>query len=747
MRNQSALRNCLLSLRIANSDRRNVMCFTGDYPLTMRLGKFVTAIAMLSTAATAFAQAPKDSTDSARVRLAPVTVTATRQPTSIFTAPIAVTIVGKPALEKKRGYSLDDAVSNVPGVFAQSRYGASDVRITIRGFGARGAGDRSNAGTSRGIRVLIDGIPETEPDGRTSFDLVDLAAASFVEVVRSNASALWGNAGGGVINISTVPEFSGSFGSVQQMAGSFGFLRTAVQAATTLGPAALAVTFTNTMQDGFRANSDSRRALINASLTSPLGDATDFGLFMTAANDLFHIPGPLTRAEADSTPEAANATYAARDERRHNRLGRIGATIRHVFDSVSSLSGMLYVNPKVLQRSERGTFRDFNRYHLGGNAVYSAAYRISSTLGATTIIGADRALQSGTILFYSLTEKGKRGTDLRDNRAESAANTGVFAQQSLSFGDRLTLVLGARWDQIRYDYRDFISPRLDDARSFSRVSPKLGVNFRVNPTRSFYANVGGGVEAPAGNETDPASTFGQDTVTALNPLLEPIHSTTYEVGTKHVLPLRAGPFGMFSYDVALYNTSVTNEIVPYRGGRFYFTAGKVRRQGAEISAALLGGHDAELGGSLTMSRNRYREYVVDSVHYGRPGQFADYAGNRVAGVPSLFYSARAGRNLGNVLPVRLEVGARGVGKYFVDDANVVEVPAWSAIAATISTSRAIPAGRFAVRAFLTVDNIADRRYIGSAFVNPDFVGGEPVAFEPGAPRSVIVSVSVGSSSR
>jgi iron complex outermembrane receptor protein len=708
--------------------------------------KHLAGLAVLLVPAMSLAQAPRDSTDSARVRLTPVTVTATRQPTSVFTAPIAVTVVGKPALETKRGYSLDDAVANVPGVFAQSRYGASDVRITIRGFGARGAGDRSNAGTSRGIRVLIDGIPETEPDGRTSFDLVDLAAANHVEVVRSNASALWGNAGGGVINISTVPDFSGSFGSVQQMAGSFGFLRTAVQAATALGPAALAVTFTNTMQDGFRANSDSRRALINATLTSPLGDATDFGLFMTAANDLFHIPGPLTRAEAESTPEAANATYAARDERRYNRLGRIGATIRHSFDSASSLSGMLYVNPKVLQRSERGTFRDFNRYHLGGNAVYRAGYRVSPAVGATTIVGADRAFQSGTILFYSLTEEGTRGTELRDNRAESAANTGVFVQQSLSFGERLTVDLGARWDEIRYDYRDFFAPQLDDARSFSRVSPKVGVNYRVSQTHSFYANVGGGIEAPAGNETDPASTFGQDTVTALNPLLEPIRSTTWEIGTKQVLPLR-GPFGFLSYDLAFYNTDVTNEIVPYRGGRFYFTAGKVRRQGAEVSAALLGVHDAELAGSLTMSRNRYREYVVDSVHYGRPGEFADYAGNRVAGVPPLFYSARAGRNLGDALPLRLAASVRGVGRYFVDDANVVDVPAWLTFAATISTSRPVPAGRFGVRAFLTVDNIADRRYIGSAFVNPDFVGGEPVAFEPGAPRSIIVSLSIGSNPR
>jgi iron complex outermembrane receptor protein len=656
-------------------------------------------------------------------------------------------VIGREQLSTKRGYTLDDAVSKVPGVFAQSRYGASDIRITIRGFGSRGAGDRSNAGTSRGIRVLIDGIPETEPDGRTSFDLVDLAAANRVEVVRSNASALWGNAGGGVIDISTVPDVTSTFGSAQQMAGSYGFLRTALQAGTRLGNASLAATFTNTTQDGYRAHSDSRRAMANATIVSPLGDATDIGVFLAAANDLFHIPGPLTMAEATADPRKANATYAARDERRWNRLGRVGLTLKHELTHTSSVSGMLFVNPKVLQRSERGTYRDFNRYHLGGNLVYRTAYDLTPTLSGNTIVGADRAYQSGTILFYSLTAAGARGTELRDNKSEAAANTGVFAQQELRFGEHLGLDLGARWDEIRYDYRSFINPKLNAEKSFSRVSPKIGLNYRVNPSHSFYANLGGGVEAPAGNETDPASTFGQDTVTAINPLLDPIRSTTWEVGTKQMLPLNAGMVSAFSYDLALYHTDVRNEIVPYRGGRFYFTAGKVRRRGAEAAAALLGRNDFELAGSLTVSQNRYIDYTVDSVHYGRAGRFADYAGNDVAGVPSLFYSASVGRSVGNDIPLRLELSARGVGDYFVDDANAVEVPSYHTFGATLSTAHGIPVGGLLLKAFVAVENLADRKYIGSAFVNPDVVSGVPVAFEPASRRTFLFSLSIGPGAR
>ncbi len=708
----------------------------------------VVASAALAMPARLLAQhvAP-DSADSAKVRLPPVTVTAKREATSIFATPLAVTLIGKSQLENKRGYSLDDALSAVPGVFAQSRYGTSDVRLVIRGFGARGAGDRSNAGTSRGIRVLIDGIPETEPDGRTSFDMVDLAAASRIEVVRSNASALWGNAGGGVIDVSTVPEFERPFATAQQMGGSYGFLRSALQGGMRLGPAALAATFTNTTQGGYRAHSDSRRALLNASITSPLGESTNLGLFLTAANDLFHIPGPLTMAEALAAPRSTNETYAARDERRYNRVGRIGVSLSHALDESSSVSGMLFVNPKVLQRSERGTFRDFNRYHLGGNLVYRAEYDLKHGLAGGTIVGADGAYQDGTILFYSLTSEGTRGTDLRDNKAEGASNAGVFVQQELRFGERLGLDLGARWDRIRYDYRSFIDPRLDAAKTFSRVSPKIGVNYRPFQTQSFYANIGGGVEAPAGNETDPASTFGQDTVTAINPLLEPIHSTTYELGTRQLLPVAGGMFSAFSYDLALYNTNVTNEIVPYRGGRFYFTAGKVRRQGAELGASLVGPSDLELAASLTMSRNRYIEYTVDSVHYGRPGHLADYSGNDAAGVPGIFYSVSAGRGISDAIPLRVQLSVRGVGDYFVDDANLVEVPAYHTFGATVSTGSGVPVGGVIFKAFVTVENLGNRRYIGSAFVNPDVVNGLPVAFEPGSGRSFVFSISIGPRTR
>ena len=60
-------------------------------------------------------RAPADSTDSARVRLAPVTVTATRTTTPVYQVPLAVTVIGQQQLNNKRGYSLDEAIASIAG--------------------------------------------------------------------------------------------------------------------------------------------------------------------------------------------------------------------------------------------------------------------------------------------------------------------------------------------------------------------------------------------------------------------------------------------------------------------------------------------------------------------------------------------------------------------------------------------------------------------------------------------------------
>ena len=709
----------------------------------MRAVVFMTLLTVCATGRTAGQQ--PDLPDSALFRLSRITVNAVRTPTSAFAVPLAVTVVNRQALEDRNGFRLDEAFEAVPGVLAQSRYGTSDVRIVIRGFGARGAGDRSNAGTTRGIRILQDGFPETEPDGRTAFDLVDLSALQGVEVIRSNASALWGNAAGGLINFVSAPAFQRPFASYEQNLGGFGLKRELAQAGAQLGDSKLAVSVIRTDYDGWRQNSSSDRSLINVGLAAPLGDDTDLRLHVLAADNSFEIPGPLSQAAFESDPRQANATYLQRRERRRNRIGRVGTAIEHRFTEGQSISGALYVNPKYLQRSERGTFRDFTRYHIGGNLVFRDQRTLSPSVGSTLTIGTDEAYQDGAILFYRLTPQGERDSTLTTDKREGANNFGVFAQEQLSFGEHLEITLGARYDNITYYADDYFNPRLNAQRSFTRVTPKLGLLYRPSSDHSFYANVGGGVEAPAGNETDPVQTFGTDTITALNPLLEPIRSTTFEVGTKQ-LTSTSGFVRAISYDAAVYLTNVTNEIVPYRGGRFYFTAAKARRMGAELGLDIETTARVSLATALALSDNRYREYQVDSVHYNLSlaRHYADYSDNKVVGVPDFFGSATVRYSPRQLEAIEVGVGVQHVGEFFADDANVVAVPDYSLFSASLGLRRPLRlTDAIDVRGFVRIENLTDENYVASAFLNPDVVGGVPLAFEPGMPRHVFVSLSLG----
>ena len=662
-----------------------------------------------------------------------VTVTATRTTTPLGLAPVGVSIVGIERLRSVSGVGLADALQGIPGVLAQSRAGGVDTRITIRGFGARGAGDRSNAATMRGIRVMIDGLPETEPDGRTSLDLVDLGMITGIDVVRSNASALWGNAAGGILSLSSTP-LPGNQLDARTMAGSFGLRRVIAQASSGTGASRLYAGVSRTESDGWRRNSAGERTIVSAGLLTPLGARTSLALRLIGARNDFGIPGPLTAAAAASEPRNANATYLARRERRENQTMRLGATLDRSLGRDAVLSVMSYVAPKKLVRSERNTYREFERVHGGGSVT------LRDQVGAhNLIVGADVQHQDGPATFWSLSATGGKGTIVQQDKEEQATTGGVFVQDAWQVSSPLTLSIGARLDGLRYELRDKVTPRLSGARRFSQLSPRVGVTYRTRGSNVLYANVASGVEVPANNETDPVGTFGQDTIVGINPLLQPIRSLTYEVGTRQVVAGTAPGVQWLSYDVALFNTDVRNELVPYRGGRFYFSAGRARRQGLEVGGDLQLEQGWGVRATTTLMRTKYLQYTVDSVHYGKPGAIANYAGKQMVGVP---------RAMGSVgvrwdavqSPLRFDADMQYTGNYALNDANTIELPSAMVFNAGIAVRR--PArlyGHLGLTGFVRVENLLDRRFMTSGFLNPDLVNGHALAYEPGLPRAVIVS--------
>lgn len=656
--------------------------------------------------------------DTLVVPLREVVVTATRAPEPWLRAPTALTVLRRDAFADGRGISLKDALAGVPGVFVQSRAGAQDVRVTIRGFGARGNGDRSNAGNMRGIRVLTDGIPVTEPDGRTALDLVDLGSAERIEVVRSNASALYGNASGGVVNLRSDLDFDQPYLEVRQKAGSFGYHREQLVSGFALGPARAGLSLVNSTFEGWRAHSMSTTSQAQFRLSAPLDGRTRLGMLLDAVSDLNRFPGPLTQAQLDADPRQASPRYVAQDERRRNRVGRVGLTLDRAFDAARDLSLALFLEPKVLQRSERRRFRDFTRYHTGGSALYRQQVSVGPGWEASFTAGGDEAWQDGSILFYDLGPGSTRGEDLVANKREGANSAGGFVESELRWRKRGSARLALRYDALWYLSEDRIEPELNAQKTFRRFTPKGTLSWQAGD-HTVYAALGGGVEAPAFNEIDPPPGIPP---TSLNPFLEATHSTTWETGARGQLPVDAR-LGVLRYDAALYWIEVRNDLVPYDGGAYFFTAGATRRRGLELGLDWLPVERVLLEGAFTWSHNRY----VDYRYTDENALPQDAAGHEVAGLPAKVFHGTA--RLGPWSGCSAELMMEAVDGYFADDRNSARTVPYTVLDATVAYGRSL--GPATLRAYVAGHNLADERYVASVFIN----GVNAEYFEPGLPRS------------
>ena len=701
------------------------------------------------TLVTMHAHARQQSPDTTRIstyQSREVVVSAIRDEENLLEIPLAVTVVPRMVLQTQRGYGIDGVLTLVPGVIGQSRSGGTDARIQIRGFGARGAGQRSNAGTSRGIRFYTDGIPETEPDGRTSFDLINTFHASSIEVIRSNASTLWGNASGGIVSVSTVPKEQSAFIDVGTTVGSFGLLRQSLLANSPLGNGQIYASITNTAFDGWREQSRGSQVLGTLGVVTRPSESTTVKLFVTGGRNQFHIPGPLTRDQFLSDPQQAqrdtlvySPSFVQRDERRDNALVRIGTTIEHEFSSSVGVSAMGFVQTKKLARSERNTWRDFDRYHVGGNAVLHASQQLSPSTYNKILVGTDLQVQDGSILFYNLdpTTAG-RGTTLRQNKRDGASNVGAFVQDEVMLG-ALSIVAGLRYDAVQYANQDFIDPAADTSVTFTRLIPKLGVNYRIGSDVSVYASLGGGIEVPAGNETDPPAFIGATVPTrAINPLLSPIISTTYELGVKGNISSNV------VFDAAAYMIDITNDIAPYNSGAFFTTVGASRRIGAELGATIQAATGLTVALSGSLMSTTFLDYTIDSGYISQQlsGRTISYAGNEQSGIPRASATVRLRYDVPEHDGWFAEIESRTLSSYYADDANTIVVDGWTVLSAAAGIRIGVLPQHLSIDIIGRADNVFNASYMASAWINPDVTRGGVPFIEPGLPRNVFATVNL-----
>jgi iron complex outermembrane receptor protein len=680
---------------------------------------------------------PRDSVprDSVTQRLAPVVVTVTREAArSPLELPFAITAVRpdstRPGLRNTR---IEETLLLVPGVTVANRNNPSqDARISIRGFGAR-------AGFGvRGVRVIRDGVPLTLPDGQTPMDYLDLESVGTIEVIRGSASALYGNAAGGVIDLRSAPAPAAPFAlHARGWNGDDGTRRWVGAFGGTQDRLTYQANVSHTLADGYRAHAR-QRATNGFGRVGLRAGKTDLALHVLAYDmPLGENPGALTRAQFDSAPRMADPLAVRRDARKDVSQVQVWLTGDRAIAG-GEVSAALFGGGRWLYNPLPTFIGDVDRTSYGGTVRGSVPARVLG-LRHRFSAGVDAQQQNDDRRQFANCNDdpplaastpdcpilGREEGVLQRDQRELVSSTGVFVRDEVELSRILTLSLGARADRVQFDVDDrMIDPGAGDPddsgeRSLSAFSPMAGLVARLAPLHALYGNVSTAFETPTatelGNNPDASGGFNQE--------LDPQRSVTYEVGVKGILrsPVR--------YDVAVFDTRVRDELIPFEiagseGRQFYRNAGRTSRRGAEVGMAAAVG-PVEIGASYSYAHFRFREFVVGET---------DFAGNAIPGVPRQQLQGSVTYRPGRFFATVEGVAQSGV---YADDANTARAPGYEVMHLRVGATALF--GLPWLSPVLGVQNVFDRTYVGAVAVN----AAREKYYEPAPGRIVFGGLTVG----
>jgi iron complex outermembrane receptor protein len=630
----------------------------------------------------------------------------------------------------QRHLSLDETLWLIPGLSVSNRNNPSqDPRISIRGFGAR------SAFGVRGIRVLRDGIPLTLPDGQTPVDYLDLESVGRVEVMRGSASSLYGNAGGGVVDIRTSdPPPVPVSGAVRMLNGAFDTHRLVAKAGGATAGFGYQGNVARTESDGYRNYSRQRMTNGFARVSYDRSGGSYAIEWLGVNTPVAQNPGAITRAQFETDPRTADPFSLRKGARKAVTQSQLGVTGRHsLWRGEIQASG--YAGTRTLDNPLTFGVVDVGRTMSGGNL---RAMVPISFLGAEHRLTAGTELQLQNDLRLNFTNCNdvpppaaptatcpvlgvERGT-VTLNQREIVSSFGSYVRDEVDLGKRYTLTGSVRTDAVRFRVKDKLitatNPDDSGERPLDAVSPMVGFLARLSDSHSAYANISSAFETPTATElgNQPSGAAG------INRDLRPQRSTTYEVGVKGVVERG------LQYNAALFATGVHDELIPFDipggGGRRYFrNAGRTSRRGVELGLGFAT-RALELGGAYTYANYRFVDFTVGTAHY---------AGNRIPGIPRQTLQASA--SLRTRLATLVTEGTLA-DRMFVNDANLESSPGYAIFNARIVSSALWDGSGAEIT--LGAQNLFDTRYISSVSVNA--AGGK--FYEPGSRRSVYVGVSL-----
>lgn len=637
-------------------------------------------------------------------------VEATRSGQAFGEVPFALSMIGKERIQRaERQLTLDESLEGVPGVFILNPWNyAQDTRIAIRGFGAR-----ADFGI-RGIRLVVDGIPGTTPDGQGEVDGLDLGSAGRIEVLRGPGSLFYGPASGGVILVETEDPPSDPFAETRLSGGDFGVRQLQFKAGGQFGTIGYLLSGGYLESDGHRDHNNTENTRFNGKVGWRLtNDQSLRFVFNVIYFPLQNDPGGLTRAEAGLNPRQARARNVLYNSGESVQQQRIGLQYENFLDDHRSLEMAFHY-----------TRRDFaNRlpFESGGQVSFlrdfygmRVQYRHEGDSGDLSI-GADLDQQADDRKNFDNLE-GLRG-DLSLDQAERVGSAGVFAFYAWDIGDELAFSLALRHDRVRFDVDDRHLSDGDDSGviEFKETTPGLGLSWEPRRNRTFYVNFSQSYETPTTTEFDnPAGGgFNQD------------------LGIQVANNLEFGARGLFvadrfqlTYQLAAFHLSIEDAIVPYElpefpDREFYRNAGSSTRRGIEFAL------DLDLRGGLSIGI----DYTWSDFEYDRfvSGE-SDFSGNRIPGIPEHFGGVRLAYE--GPSGFFAEWRTRLVGPFHANDANTERINSYAVT--SVRFGHRWTGSTWEFEPFLGIGNLFDESYFANIRINA--FGGRH--FEPAPGRNI-----------
>jgi iron complex outermembrane receptor protein len=613
--------------------------------------------------------------------------------------------------------NLSELMSAVPGVQVRNRENyAQDLQLSVRGFGTR-----STFGV-RGVRILIDGIPATMPDGQGQVSSISLTSAKRIELLRGPLAQLYGNAAGGVLQVftkdppvSATPQFGVGVG-----AGSDGQRQLDLSVgggSETLG-ALLDVSRFRT--DGYRDHSAAERTQLNAKVVARPSSATTItGVLNTFDQPLSQDPLGLTRADFLSNPRQVIPNAYTFDTRKTIEQKQAGVVVEHDLSGSDRINARVYGGTRQVFQTlafQANGVVDLDRSFGGVGLNWTHKTRVNDLpLQWTVGVEADQLKE---------TRKGfnnNNGTPaaLTRNEDDTAKNLDYFAQLDWTFAPQWQALAGLRVSRVRFGVDDNFpvsANNPDDSGSvtYHNTSPVLGLMWHASDALNVYGNLGTGFETPTLAESAyRASGSGP------NFLLKASKSTQAEIGIK-------ARQGRHSVDLALFQSRSRDEIVPQstiNGRTIFQNADRVGRRGVEASwKADWQQFSTRL--AYTLLDARFKSAYTSGTNTVVP------AGNQLPGAPRHSLFAETEARVGEGATVALEM--RADSKVQVNDTNTDAAPGYAAF--NLRAGKELRTGPAKVFVFARIDNLFDRQYAGSVIVND----GNSRFFEPAPGRRFFV---------